>query len=155
MTVTTIINFIHLLAAVTWIGAGIFINIILNPSLRALEPMQAGKLMGSVSKRMIRISWMSALLLVVTGFMKIPHTMLFNFNSVYASVITLKLCLVLIVLIFASLITFVYAPKIIKFSPQAGENPSEDFINSQKKLKVISALSTITGVIIILLVSIL
>ncbi len=154
LNLTNLNIFLHLFAAVTWIGAGIFMNVVLNPSLRSIEPIEAGKLMSSVLKRMTIISWGSAFLLVTTGFIGIPSQMLFNFNTTYATVISIKLGLVMIVLVNTSLITFIFTPRVIKSSGNAGEGPADVVIKSQNNLRLLSQLNTIIGVIIMLLVSI-
>ena len=62
-----LLDWIHLLAAVVWIGGIIFYVMILFPSSLVLDPPQRGKLMGAIMKRYAPITWAAIILLIVTG----------------------------------------------------------------------------------------
>lgn len=58
---------IHLIAAVVWVGGIIFILFIATPSARQVLGAEAGRLMSDISKRFTPLANYSIMLLVVTG----------------------------------------------------------------------------------------
>ena len=64
----SVMNWLHMIATVVWIG-GIGTNLlVLMPSMReSLEPPMMGKLMGAVMKRFRRLVYVSIFVLSVTG----------------------------------------------------------------------------------------
>jgi len=119
--VKTIIDFLHILATVAWIG-GMFINIfILRPSaIKSLSPADAGKLMGTVMKKFRILVYISIVVLGVTGIpLKIinPHYIsIINFENNWEIVIFIKhICYGLLVLL--AVYSFeVLSPKITKLA---------------------------------------
>jgi uncharacterized membrane protein len=64
----TVINWLHLFATVAWIGGMTTNLLVLLPSIReALEPAVMGKLMGGVMKRFRIVTYISIVVLIVTG----------------------------------------------------------------------------------------
>lgn len=69
ITVWAVIRWLHILAAITWIGGMIFIVLILLPVLRpSLPPVQRTLLFAKVGQRYSMISWIALAVLVVTGY---------------------------------------------------------------------------------------
>jgi putative copper resistance protein D len=153
MTVYVINNFIHLLTAVIWIGGMIYTNLVFMPSLSLIEPSQRGVMIGAVAKRFTIVSWTSIFVLLISGFFKTPDEMLFTTSNSYGLMITVKHILFLVMILSGSLITFKYAPLLRTKAPKAGEKPSDEFINAQKNLKILSSINMILGIIVLLAVS--
>lgn len=153
MTVYVINNFIHLLTAVIWIGGMIYTNLVFMPSLSLIEPSQRGVMIGAVAKRFTIVSWTSIFVLLISGFFKTPDEMLFTTSNSYGLMITVKHILFLVMILSGSLITFKYAPLLRTIAPKAGEKPSDEFINAQKNLKILSSINMILGIIVLLAVS--
>ena len=151
MTLSTIINFLHLFATVTWIGGMIYFNLILMPSLTAIDPPQRGRLLGAVAKRFTFLSWGSIIILVITGLLITPSYMLLTFSGVYGISLTLKHLVILLMIIIGLVITFSLGPKMHSLSPSPGEPPSSGFLKVQNQLSVLVRINTILGVLVLLL----
>ena len=150
MTLSTINNFLHLLATVTWIGGMIYINIVLMPSLSAIDPSQRGRLLGATTKRFMLLSWGSIIILVITGLLKTPSQMLLNISGVYGISLTLKHFVILLMIVIGLLITFSLGPKMQSLSPTPGEQPTPGFLKMQNQLSVLARINTILGVSVLL-----
>lgn len=143
-------DFLHLLATATWIGGMIYINLALMPALTAIEPSQRGKLMGAVGKRFAVLSWSSVLILLITGYMKTPDGMLLETSTDYGKTLMIKHFAILAMMAVGIYISLFIVPKIGKLAPKAGEKPSPDFINAQKRLPVLAVTNMILGIIVLL-----
>jgi uncharacterized membrane protein len=152
MIAQIIIDFLHLLATVAWIGGAIYMNLVLMPSLNIIEPPARGKLMGAVSKRFTILAWSSIVVILVTGYLKTPTGMLFNITETYGITLTVKHVLVLIMVVLVFLIMVVVVPKVNALAPKAGEKPSNEFIKAQKQLPRLSVTATILGIVVLLCV---
>jgi putative copper export protein len=155
MTMSDITNFLHLLATTTWIGGMIYINLVLNPSLAAIDPPQRGKLVGAAAKRFVFYSFGSVLILLITGLMMTPSGLLFNFSTTYGLVLTLKHFLVLSMILIGLIITFFISPKLGSLAPQPGGKPSLDFLQTQALLSRLAFINMVLGILVLLCVAIL
>jgi uncharacterized membrane protein len=143
---------LHLLATVAWLGGGIYINLVLMPSLNAIDPPAGGKLMAAASKRFTILAWSSIIVILVTGYLKTPTGMLFNTTETYGITLTVKHALVLTMVVLAFLIMAVVVPKVNALAPKPGEKPSSEFIKAQKQLPRLSVTATILGIVVLLCV---
>jgi len=150
-----LIDFIHLFITVVYIGGMIFMDLILLPTLKVLEPVQQGKLLGIVAKRFTITAWVCVIILLVTGYLKTPDGMLLNTSDSYGIILTIKHIFFLLMIIFGLVITLGIAPKLQKLAPQAGEKPSLEFLRNQKAVGLLSGTNMILGVGIIILASML
>jgi uncharacterized membrane protein len=150
-----IVNFFHLFAAAVWIGGSIFARFILMPAMSQLEPVQAGKLMGYVSKRFSITSWISLLILIITGAMKTPAGMMFDTSSDMGRILTVKHLLIIFVLAVGVLIAHIVGPRLRRAAPQAGEKPSENFVALQRRMKNLSTTNIVLAVLILVCASML
>ncbi|MFT5122996.1 MAG: putative copper resistance protein D [Kiritimatiellia bacterium] len=67
-TVYVISVFLHILAAITWIGGALFIALVLVPLLRRPDMReQAGQILRLSGRRLKIIGWVSLLVLLITG----------------------------------------------------------------------------------------
>jgi uncharacterized membrane protein len=151
MTLSTIINFLHLLATVTWIGGMLYYNIILKPSLTSIDPSQRGRLLGAVMKRFIFLSWGCIIILVITGLLITPSQMLLNVAGVYGITLTLKHFVILLMIVIGLVITFSLRPKLHSLSPSPEKSPSLEFLKVQNQLSVLGRLNALLGVMVLLL----
>jgi putative copper resistance protein D len=153
MSLLQFYSILHLLAVVTWIGGMIFVNLSLVPSISNMAPEQQGAVMGRVTKRFSIISMICILVLLITGFLKVPEGMLFAPASHYGLILLIKHILVLIAIIIGLYISFGVAPKIRKLAPKPGEAPSAEMISAQKTLGALAFTNMIVGVLIIIIIS--
>ena len=150
-----IINFFHLLATSVWIGGALFIKIVLEPALKKTDPSLGGKIMGNVAPRFSIAAWTSLIILIVTGLLKTPSDMLFSADGETETYLMLKHVAIIVVLIIGVLIAFIIVPKMNSSMPKPGERPSDNFLNYSKQLQRLSLTSTVLGIIILILASLL
>jgi len=151
MTLITINGFLHLLATATWFGGLIYTNIVLMPSLSAIDASQRSRLLGAVTKRFTFLAWGSIIILVITGLIKTPSQMLLNVSSAWGMKLTIKHILVLSMVVVGLLMTFWLGPKMQSLSPSSGEQPGSGFLKVQKQLSVLARINSILGVLVLLL----
>lgn len=153
MSGATVIQFIHLLVTVFWIGGMMFMHFVLNPALSAISPPEGGKLLGVVAKRFTIIAWLSTLLLIVTGLLKTPTGLLFDPGSTYGLILLLKHIAFGIMIVIGLVITFGIAPKLRSFAPAEGGRPSDDFLRAQKRVGALSGVNMVLGILVLFLIS--
>lgn len=152
---STIIQFLHLLATVVWIGGMIFLEAVFYPSLRAIDPQQAGKAMSVAAKRFSIIAWSCILILIITGLLKTPSGWLLDTSSAIGARLFAKHLLIIVSVIIGLVITIGVAPKLISGSPKPGEPPSPEFLKNQQRVKMLSGTNMVIGVLILLVTTLL
>lgn len=152
---STVINIIHILSTAVWIGGAFFIHFMLQPSMKHIDPQQSGKLMGIISKRFSITAWICIILLIITGYMKTPQAMLFNFTTDMGLYLSIKHLMIILVVITGLVIGLYVVPNLRKNSPKAGEAPASEFAKYQKYLSNLATLNLILGVLIVVFASLL
>lgn len=155
MSAFNLVDFLHALFTVTWIGGMIFMGLVLKPAMAAVDPSQAGRLFGVIAKRFTILAWTSMIILLITGIMKTPDGAMFDTSAGYGLTLTIKHILFALAIINGLLITFVAAPKIRKFAPQPGVAPGPEFRQAGKMIDILSGTNTILGVLILALATML
>lgn len=150
---TEAVNFVHILATTVWLGGAIMLKMVIEPSLKKIDPGQAGKLMGLIAPRFSGIAWTCILLLIITGLIKTPAGMLADTTSDTGIILGLKHLLILGVIVVGILIIAVPVRRMRRLAPAPGTAPSGDFRKAQKLLNRLSMTSTILGVLIVGLAS--
>jgi uncharacterized membrane protein len=153
--VKTLIDWLHIMATVVWIG-GMFTNFfILRPSLaKALSPADAGKLMGVVMKKTRIVVYISIVVLGVTGIpLKIinpNYISIINFENSWEIVSFVKhLCYGILVLL--AVYSFeILSPKVRKVA-EMGPSPALALL--QKKQATLGKLAFLTAIVVLVLSS--
>ena len=153
MDLFSIATFVHLLAACTWLGGMIYINLVFMPMLKTIEPAAAGQLVRENGKRFPIIAWTSVGLLIITGLMQLNLDAVFDFSTDYGTFLTLKLITIAVMISIGLYITFLLYPKLIKLAPQNGETPSAEFLSLQKRLPLLARINMILGILVLFFVS--
>lgn len=153
MSSESVVNFLHLLATAVWIGGMFFIKLVLMPGLAAIEPAQRGRMMGVIAKRFTMVVWSCVAVLLVTGLLKTPSAYLLDAGTRYGTLLLLKHAAFAVMILAGLLITFVAAPKLRAAAPAPGAPPSPEYVAAQKRLDALSALNTVLGVGVLLLVA--
>lgn len=153
MSFAVINNFLHLLATVSWIGGMIFVNFVLFPSQKAIDPAQRGKLFGAVIKRFTIVVWVSIIILLLTGLYKTPSQMLINPQGNFGLWLTVKHIVIILMITFGIVVTFFVGPKLGKLAPKPGEQPSPEFIYAQRMMRTLALTNMILGIIVLFCVS--
>jgi uncharacterized membrane protein len=144
-----LINLIHILATVIWIGGAVYVHLILLPSLKLIDPQQSGKLQGIVAKRFSTTAWICVILLLITGYLKTQPGLMFDISSDLGRMLAFKHLLVLLVIIVGLLIATRIVPAIRKLAPKPGEAPSADFLSYGKHLSFLAAVNLVLGLFIV------
>lgn len=153
-----LMQWLHIVAAVAWIGGMIINGLILAPSLKVIDPADRGKLMGAVVKRFTPIAWFSIIILIVTG---IPRALInvsswsVLFNTTYGQVLAIKLLLVAIMIIIGVIIAFVLGPRTAPAPGGTSKSPSPETVRAQRQLEILGGLNLLLGLTVILLAAIL
>jgi uncharacterized membrane protein len=153
--VKTLIDWLHIMATITWIG-GMFTNfIVLIPVMsQSLSPVEAGKFIGAMMKRYRIVVYISIVVLGVTGIpLKIinpNYINIINFENNWEVVSFVKhICYGILVLL--AVYTFeVLAPKMGKL---AAAGPSPELKALQKKQAVFGGMAFLIAVVILVLSS--
>lgn len=153
--VNTLIDWLHIMATITWIG-GMFTNfIVLIPAMsKALSPVEAGKFIGAMMKRFKIVVYISIVVLGVTGIpLKIinpNYISIINFENNWEVVSFIKhICYGILVLL--AIYTFeVLAPKMGKL---AAKGPSPELKALQKKQAAFGGMAFLTAIVILVLSS--
>ena len=147
--VESIINYLHLLATVVWIGGTIYITFILHPSLKAIDAQQSGKLQGIVAKKFTVTAWSSIVILIITGFLKTPGSFLFDPSSEIGMTLLIKHVLIICGIIVGLTIALYLIPNMKKNMPKPGEALSADFLKYSKLLKIFGSINLLIGLVIV------
>jgi uncharacterized membrane protein len=153
VVLVSVVNWLHLLATVTWIGGMTTNMLVLLPSIgEALEPPAAGKLMGTVMKRFRKVIYASIAVLAITGMI------MNNFNKSYLGMMqfgnlwsVIALIKHLITLIMILLVIYAFeglAPKVAKL---AASGPSQELAALQSKQKKMAGIGFMLALIILFL----
>lgn len=68
------ILWIHLLAAVVWIGGMAMVALVIAPALASYEPLsQRAKLLRAIGERFSQVGWACIVVLVMTGILNLMH----------------------------------------------------------------------------------
>ena len=153
------IRWIHLLAAMIWVGGQLFLVLVLQPVLRReLPAAQRIQLVATVGRRYGYISWTALALLVITGFLNGVHrhlqwTALPTADSPYAHTLLVKLGFVALVLILTVLHGQVVGPRLTRFAASTGSNPSTaaSYRRTLRLSIVITSMNLLLNLIIVFL----
>lgn len=146
------LDWIHLLATVTWIGGTIFYVLVLMPSFAVLDPPQRGKLAGAITKRYAPISWLAIFFLILTGIlMGIERGgQIINLSTTYGILFLIKHICVLLMICIGILISFVLAPRMKPKSSGPPSPPSPQMIKIQKTMGLLGLTNMILGIAVLL-----
>ncbi len=118
-----VLVWLHLLAAIIWIGGMVFLSAVLGPVLKR-EPFagQRSALIRAVGQRLRFLVWVSILILLTTGIMLLSMRVPSLVGTVgWPAVARLKIVLVLVVILLTALHDFWLGPVIgrVKSQPPA------------------------------------
>lgn len=153
--VKTLIDWLHIMATITWIG-GMFMNfIILRPVVaKTLDPATAGKFMQTLMKRFKIVIYSSIVVLGVTGIpLKIindSYISIINFENNWEIVSFVKHLFYGILVLLAVYSFEFLAPKVAKI---AKNGPSPKLAALQKQQGMMGAAAFFTAIIILILSS--
>lgn len=137
------IRWVHLVAAIAWVGGQLFLVLVLLPVLRrALPRAQRTLIVAQLGQRFAVLSWISLGLLLVTGFLNgerrgVAWESLPAAQSTYGQVLFAKLCLVAAVLLLTLLHGQILGPRITRLA-SAASSDGPDAETHQRRLARLS-----------------
>ena len=154
------IRWIHVIAAVVWIGGNLILAMVIVPHFRQnLPPVQRIQILTLIGKRFEPIVWGCVLILFFTGIANIFNSV--DLSSADNSLLTvpfirtlgIKLLLFIILLVLTGLHSFIYGPKLSRaiedLDAETEELPAN--VNSiRKKMAVVSSAMGVVSLLIIL-----
>ncbi len=152
----SILNWLHLIATVVWIG-GIGTNLlVLMPSMReSLEPPMIGKLMGAVMRRFRRLVYASIFVLGVTGvlmnLLDENYLGLMKLGNLWSQIALIKHIFTAALIILAIYAFESLGPKVSKL---AVKGPSPELARLQRLQIKLATTGLIMGIIILFLTGI-
>lgn len=151
----SVVNWLHLLATVAWIGGMAYNLLVLLPVAgKTLEPPLVGKLMDAVVERFRILVYISIVILIATGFVMQfldKNYVGFTLGDFWTLIIIIKHIFTLAFIIIGIYLLEGLRPKILKLAPKG---PSPDFARLQKLQLNLAFTNLIIGMIILLLTGI-
>jgi uncharacterized membrane protein len=144
---TLVLDWLHILSVVIWIGGGFFMLLILMPSFKVVSPPEAGKLMEAVGKRWLPLVWGAVILVSATGILRAGSLDVLSFNilmeTTYGNIILTKMIMVVAMIV----LVLVQMRVLIKLKAASPENKKR----LQKYQGVLAIVMITIGLVIILL----
>ena len=156
----SIVFWIHLLAASTWVGSQVFMFAAVVPALRALGDETARRRAVAVlNRRFAWLGWGALVVLVLTGINNViqrqrHYDIVFDYDHFYAWLFVAKLALVALVFTLTAIHSYVLGPRLLALqeSGQAGAAG----LGRMRRLSIqLSVLNLLAGVAILFLVALL
>ena len=144
-----LINYLHLLGSIVWIGGAIYMHIVLQPSLKLIDQRESGKLQSVVAKRFSIIAWTSITILIITGFLKTPSSLLLDTTSNFGVILLIKHVFIISAIIVGLTIALHVVPNLQKYAPKPGESPKQEFFKFQNRLKTLATTNLIFALVIL------
>jgi uncharacterized membrane protein len=82
-----------------WIGGMVFMKFVVVPLNTVVDPSQRGRLLGAIAGRFTKFAWASVIVLLVTGFIKVPSGGMFDLSSLHGVTLTIKHGIVLVMIV--------------------------------------------------------
>ena len=149
--VLTVLDFIHQMATIAWIGGMVFNLLAVMPTVsKVLEPALAGMFMGALMKRVRIIVYVSLLVLFVTGIpMKIAseyYVSIINFDTAWETASFVKHVLVAVLALVALYSFELLSPKVGRL---AAKGPSAELVSLRKRQQKLAAVSFLLRIAIV------
>lgn len=147
----SLLKWIHLIAAVAWIG-GMFSNFFIYiPAIgKTLEPPLAGRLMGTVMKRFRVMVYLSMAVFLVTGILLgslfLNSGVSLTARNEMVTVLILKVPLYVLMVVLAIVAFEITAPRTERL---AAKGPSPKLQKAQRSQMVLAAIGFLLGLIIL------
>jgi uncharacterized membrane protein len=103
---------LHVLAAITWIGGMIFISLILAPALRRFPQDERWELLRTVGTATKAVGWIAILVLLSTGLLNVLHLQI-QWDTFIGRLLMIKLTLVAVIIVLSALHDFVLGPLLV------------------------------------------
>ncbi len=120
------IVFVHIIAAIVWVGGMLFLPLVLVPIVRREEPQTRAALMSSVGYRFRTVGWIAIGVLLVTGVWNLRNRHIswettFSadlFSGAWGHILGAKLGLVAVLLLLSVFHDFILGPRSTRLAQQ-------------------------------------
>ena len=155
-----LLRWIHVIAAVVWIGGNLILAMVIVPYFRQnLPPVQRIKLLTQIGKRFEPIVWGCVGILFFTGLINVFNAIDFSataesaISTTFMRTLFIKLILFVILVVLTTLHSFVFGPKLATAIETLDESLEElpDGVKSiRKQMSIVSSLMGVVSVLILL-----
>ncbi len=151
--ISSLVNWLHLMATVAWIGGMVTNFTLVLPSMaKALDPPTAGKFMGIMMKKYRVMVYLAIVVLILTGFAIAggdeEFGEYFDFSKESSTFFAIKHIMVLLMVVLTILAFEVVGPRVAKV---AAAGPSPKLAAMQAQQKTLGMIGLIIGMVIVLL----
>ena len=152
-----LIRWIHVLAAVTWIGGNLTLAMIIVPYFRQnLPPVKRIQLLTQIGKRFEPVVWGCVMILFFTGIGNVFESLGLSSGvevTAYMRTLLIKLLLFIILIILTALHSFVFGPKLTIAIEGLDETLNQlppDVNSIRKNLSTVSSLMGVVSLLVLL-----
>ncbi|MDP1809738.1 MAG: DUF4149 domain-containing protein [Actinomycetota bacterium] len=157
MILDIVVHWLHLLAAFTWVGGLIFVNVVLTPAMQPKGiPPQFVRLMGM--ERFRAFAWGSIIILVITGVYKAVQTVpdISDLTtSAYGLTLLIKITAVAMMVAITVVNSIVLRRRITQAPAGPGGTPPVEMQTMGRRLVILSRLNLGLGLLVVLLATML
>jgi len=155
----SIVFWIHLLAAATWVGSQVFMFVAVVPALRTLDEAARHRAVLVLNRRFAWLGWGALAILVLTGISNVidrqrDTDLVFNYDFRYAWIFVVKLALVAVVIALTAIHTYVVGPRLLALQ-ERGQATAADLGRARRLSIQLSVINLLAGVAILFLVTLL
>lgn len=152
-----LIRWIHVLAAVTWIGGNLTLAMIIVPYFRQnLPPVKRIQLLTQIGKRFEPVVWGCVMILFFTGIGNVFESLGLSSGvevTAYMRTLLIKLLLFIILIVLTALHSFVFGPKLTIAIEGLDETLNQlppDVNSIRKNLSIVSSLMGVVSLLVLL-----
>ena len=155
-----LIRWIHVIAAVVWIGGNLVLAMVIVPYFRQnLPPVQRIRLLTQIGKRYEPIVWGCVGILIFTGLINVFNAIGLTTStdsaivSSFMRTLFIKLMLFVVLVILTSLHSLVYGPKLTKAIETLDDSLEElppEVLPIRKQMSIVSSLMGVVSILILL-----
>jgi len=143
---------LHILAAVIWIGGMLFLSLIAVPVLRRVDsPLLRRDLFRAMAQRFRRLVWICIAILIPTGIVNVLYYGNTAAGSPYMKVLHIKLGLVVFLVIMGLFHDFVIGPRAERAMSRDGLPPAGTDLLMVKLAPWVGRFNLLLGIVILLL----
>jgi uncharacterized membrane protein len=151
----SIVFWIHLLAAATWVGSQIFMFAAVVPALRTLDEAARYRAVVVLNRRFAWLGWGALAILVLTGIDNaIREDDVFDFDVRYGWIFVAKLALVAVVFVLTAIHSYAVGPRLMALQ-EGGQASAAELSRMRRQSIQLSVVNLLASVAILFLVALL